>query len=77
MTMKYNIINYRYWNSNGHAVVIVAIEGNDNDWAAYIGGSDFTQHERDAVLDVARHGSKISEKIASLLFPINNRTDIS
>ena len=69
MSMAYKLLAHRYWNSNGHAVAIVAIEGHDNDWAAYIGGSDFTQHEQDAVLDVARNGSKLSREMATLLFP--------
>ena len=76
--MALSIIAHHYWNSNGHAVVIVAIEGHDNDWAAYIGGSDFTQHEQDAVLDVARNGSKLSREMATKLFPqITELTDLT
>ena len=62
-------LSHRYWNSNDHAVVIVAVEGGDNDWAAYIGASDCTEYEEDAVRDVACNGSKLSREMATLLFP--------
>ena len=63
------IIQSYYWNSNGHAVAIVAIQGYNDDWAAYIGGSDYTEHEIDAKIDIAQYGAKLSSDLAKLLFP--------
>ena len=53
----------RYYNSNGFAVAIVAVinyEGEELfDWAAYIGGTDQTWHEQDAIDWVSDHGDKL------------------
>ena len=65
----YKIIASRYWNTNGHAVAIVAVEGYASDWACYLGGSDHTQREQDALNDVAAHGAKLSERDARHFFP--------
>ncbi len=64
----------RYFNSNGHAVAIVAVtskgpSGIIIDWVAYIGGSDFVEREQDALLDVAQNGDKISRADAEYFFP--------
>lgn len=63
------IIASRYWNSNGHAVAIVAVEGYAADWACYIGSSDFTDYENDVLADVASRGAKLAEKEARFFFP--------
>jgi len=69
------ILASKYWNSNGFAVAIVAVQGGARDWAAYIGGTDRTEHEMDAIEDAMRHGSKLSRTEAVALFPqLNPKT---
>ena len=59
-----------YWNANNFAVVIVALEGGCNDWAAYIGATDsFSFPEYETVEFVKKHGCKISKDHAEFLFP--------
>lgn len=59
----------RYYNSNGFAVAIVAVITEGVDWAAYIGGTDLIQRERDAVEWVAEKGDKLSSEDARYYFP--------
>lgn len=59
---------WRYWNANGYATAIVAVVTLGVDWAAYIGGGP-TRRESDCVVEVARHGSKLSEEDARHFFP--------
>ena len=49
-------------------VLAVAVEGEVEDWAAYVGAVKGDNHERE-FQDVARHGTKLPYKIAKLLFP--------
>jgi hypothetical protein len=51
------------------AVVIVAIEGGVNDYAAYIGAARTNYSDEMAVEYVHRRGTKISQKWAEFLFP--------
>lgn len=63
------LITGRYYNANYYATAIVASITEGIDWAAYIGGSDYTNSEKQAVEDVARYGCKLSEKDARHFFP--------
>ena len=56
------------WKALDIHVLVVASEGYCGDWAAYIGAVDGDSHdfEWQEVLD---HGSKLSEKVAEVLFP--------
>ena len=49
-------------------VLVVAVEGEVKDWAAYICAVEGTNHDRE-VESVYRHGTKISREIAEFLFP--------
>ena len=49
-------------------VLVVALAGDALDWVAYIGAVNGISHKEEA-LCVAKHGTKISEKMATLLFP--------
>jgi len=49
-------------------VLVVAVEGAVKDWACYIGAVKGENHERE-FMQVAQHGTKISEKMATMLFP--------
>jgi hypothetical protein len=68
-------IRHEYWNANGMAVAIVAIPGEADDWAAYIGGQpdpDFCGYHpttQETLEWVKRHGCKLSERMARALFP--------
>lgn len=64
----------RYYNSNGFATAVVAVvdeweDGSGGEWACYTGGTDLTQHEKDAVRWLARHGAKMPERDARYFFP--------
>ena len=63
----------RYYHSNGFAVAVVASVsyGKEKllDWAAYIGGTDRTWREQDAVDWVAKRGDKLSREDARYYFP--------
>jgi hypothetical protein len=49
-------------------VLAVAVQGGGYDWACYIKSVEGTSHAREAD-DVYRHGSKVNEEFATLLFP--------
>jgi len=59
----------RYYNANGFAVAIVALITLNIDWAAYIGGTDLTERQEDAIDWVSRKGCKLSGKDARYYFP--------
>lgn len=58
-----------YWNANNANVVIVALEGDARDYAAYIGAGQGLSHEHASVEHVILHGDKIDRKLAEHLFP--------
>lgn len=62
-----------YGNANEFAWAIVAVINSYNgtmiDWAAYIGGCDLTQIERDCLEWVAAKGNKMSLADAEHFFP--------
>ena len=63
--MKDETITARYFNANGFACGIVAVITRDDDghvitWAAYMGGTDLVQREKDAIDWIAENGCKIS-----------------
>lgn len=49
-------------------VLAVAVKGNVDDWAAYIGAVAGENHEEEWK-NVAAHGTKLSQEVAELLFP--------
>jgi len=49
-------------------VVTVAIEGEVNDWTAYIGKTEGKNHYKES-FEVARHGTKLPYHIAKNIFP--------
>ena len=49
-------------------VLVVAVEGEVNDWAAYIGAVEGNNHEIEW-LEVKEHGSKLSRTVAEAIFP--------
>ena len=59
----------RYYNSNYYATAIVASITEGIDWAAYIGGADYTIPEEVAVEYVSDYGNKLSESDARHYFP--------
>ena len=59
----------RYYNANGFAVAIVAVINEGIDWAAYIGGTNETKHQEDAVKIVSEKGCKLYSKDAKYYFP--------
>lgn len=64
------IIGSRYWNTCGHATAIVAVRGNNSNWAAYIGGSNrLLANEEECLELVALDGAKLSEEDAVHFFP--------
>ncbi len=58
-----------YWNANGYATAIVAVITEGIDWSAYAGGAPVEINEEAAVQFVARKGTKISKKLARIIFP--------
>lgn len=64
------ILDSYYWNTNGMAISIVAVEGGI-DWAAYIGATDKVEHEIDAHLWTLDYGAKLSESFARSLFKVD------
>ncbi len=69
MPLQHPILDNRSWYANGMGVIIVAVEGSVNDWAAYIGGVAYTDPEDNAIEWVGRHGCKLSEDEAKAFFP--------
>ncbi len=65
------IITWRYWNSNGYNIAIVATQGGIGDWAAYIGAtlSNVVTKERVAVVAAAKFGAKLDKRLAMVIFP--------
>ena len=64
------IVASRYWNANGTITAIVAVEGGNNDVAAYIGGDpDQHAHRADTIQHVAAHGSKLTKNEAHGMLP--------
>ncbi len=49
-------------------VIAVAVQGEIGDWAAYIGAVEGENHERE-YQKVADNGTKLSYKLARMLFP--------
>lgn len=53
----------KYWNLGDHAVGIVAVANYVDDrlenWAAYIGATDSTQHEETVYEEAAKNGCKL------------------
>jgi len=58
-----------YSNAEGFAVAVVAVVNPGVDWVAYIGGTDLTEHEEEAVRWVAQHGAKLPARLAQAFFP--------
>ena len=64
------IVACRYWNANGMAVSIVARQGYNDDFTAYIGAtSALACTEEETHEWAAEHGCKLEEKLARFLFP--------
>ena len=64
------IIAYRYWNSNGVPVAIVAVEGDAHDVTAYIGGDSRPYaREEDTVQRVREYGAKFTREEAMWYLP--------
>lgn len=49
-------------------VLVVAVEGDVGDWAAYIGAVPGNNHFKEIEI-VASHGTKLDKEIAELIFP--------
>ena len=49
-------------------VLVVALEGEVNDWSAYIGAVEGNNHSQEWQ-EVARTGTKLDREIAEILFP--------
>ena len=62
------VLNYSYWNANGKAVCIAAVEGHAADWAVYIGADDGMRTTA-CVEWTIRHGCKLSRDQANRWFP--------
>lgn len=62
------VLNYDYWNANGKGICIVAKEGGNEDWAAYIGADDGWR-EAECVEWACRRGCKLSKDQAHRWFP--------
>lgn len=59
------IIDYTALN---HDVLVVAVKRSEGYWCAYIKAVPGDSHEREKS-EVARHGGKLSEKVALAIFP--------
>ena len=49
-------------------VLVVAVETEGMDWAAYIDAVDGISHEKE-YMSVAQTGTKVTEKMGTMLFP--------
>ena len=67
--LKPPIIGNHSWYANDMGVQIVAVQGEVNDWAAYIGGVSYYGPEEEAMEQVRRHGCKLDQKTAEFFFP--------
>ena len=68
--MHGDVVAYRYWNTNGVPVAIVAIEGGVGDVAAYIGGDPNPDASEEATLRRVRfYGAKLSQDEALRFLP--------
>jgi len=56
------------WIALDSKVIVVAVEGEVEDWAAYIGAVSGNNHAGEW-REVARNGTKIDRRIAEILFP--------
>jgi len=56
------------WKALDQKVIVVAVEGYADDWAAYIGAVKGEDHETEWE-EVKDHGSKLAREVAELLFP--------
>ena len=56
------------WKALDIRVLVVAVEGYDEDWSAYIGAVRGDSHRKEWE-GVKAHGSKLPENVARLLFP--------
>jgi len=67
------VIEGRYWNINGVALCIVAvvtfINGEEFDWAAYIGGTPDSCSEEETIEFVWQYGAKLTKGDALHFFP--------
>ena len=54
-------------------VIVVAVEGDIKDWAAYIGAVPGNNHYAE-YMEVARQGTKLPREVASILFPDFDRS---
>ena len=73
-----DIITYRYWNTNGVPVAIVAIEGAASDIAAYIGGDDNPYaREEETIQRVVSMGAKLTEEEAYRFLPQLKKVDLT
>mgnify|MGYP000105572204 CR=1 FL=1 len=63
------VLSYSYWNQSGIGIVIVAIEGYADDWAAYIGAGTAGISEEETVRYICRKGCKLSRRKAAAWFP--------
>ena len=65
---QHRVLNYNYWNANGRAMCIAAVEGHAADWAAYI-GADGGWRTEECVEWTIRKGCKLSRDQANRWFP--------
>lgn len=58
--MDNRVFKYKYWNTNGIGIAIVAVKGTNNDVGAYIGASEAGAQSSDAAISWTIHmGSKL------------------
>ena len=62
------ILEGRYWNTNGKGITIVAVITEGIDWAAYI-GADEGWEEQACIKWASDYGAKLSERDAMYFFP--------
>ena len=63
------VLEGRYYNANGFAVVIVASVTHEIDWATYIGATSDDKREAETVQAVLKFGCKLFEEDARHYFP--------
>jgi len=56
------------WKALDRRVIVVAVEGEVEDWAAYIGAVQGDRHSEEWQ-EVAEYGTKLPKNIAEILFP--------